>query len=459
MNEWIHNAIWSVGEWSLTPQRIFAVLMVLAAGWIFRKFTKARWKQRIYKPNDISPTEQAKFERYLGYLLALLVIIGLLKALAIDSIFYPTDVNEETPFVLRISHLIWALVILISARITDWLLSNVLTHSYNEARADLSPLEAKQLEAQNNNTSKATKTIQVIVLLLAGLLLIKNFNGDFTLFEYTLKEKVIAFKFSKVIVAVLIIMVGKLIEWVLTQLIMYNLYRKRKVDMGGQFAVNQLIKYIVYFLAIIFAMTALGINMTLMLGGAAALLVGVGLGLQQTFNDFFSGLVLLFERTVEVGDMLDMNGEVGRVTKIGLRSSLIEKRSFESIIVPNSKLVNDVVNNWSHFTDKVRFQINVGVAYGSDTKLVKELLLQAATEHPLVIKNPKPWVRFTDFGNSSLDFQLLFFASNFDIVEDIRSDLRFRIDALFREHHITIPFPQRDLWIRNPIDYNQKPEA
>ncbi|MEM1122094.1 MAG: mechanosensitive ion channel domain-containing protein, partial [Bacteroidota bacterium] len=196
------------------------------------------------------------------------------------------------------------------------------------------------------------------------------------------------------------------------------------------------------------ALHFLQINMTVLWGGLAALLVGVGLGLQQTFNDLFSGLVLLFERGIEVGEILEIDGEVGSLKKIGLRTSVIESRDNITIIVPNSKLVVSNVINWTHYDNKVRFRISVGVAYGSDTALVKKILLKTAKAHPNILKRPAPYVRFTDFGNSSLDFELLFFSKKFITIEDIKSDLRFEIDQKFREAGVTIPFPQRDIWIR-----------
>ena len=118
------------------------------------------------------------------------------------------------------------------------------------------------------------------------------------------------------------------------------------------------------------------------------------------------------------------------------------------MIVPNSKLVVNNVINWSHYDDKVRFKVSVGVAYGTDTALVKSILLETAKEHSFVLKYPSPFVRFTDFGSSSLDFELLFYSKNFTIIEDVKSDIRFEIDRKFRESNIEIPFPQRDVWVR-----------
>ena len=179
------------------------------------------------------------------------------------------------------------------------------------------------------------------------------------------------------------------------------------------------------------------------------MLVGIGLGLQQTFNDLISGIILLFERSVEVGNVVELNGGmIGTVRRIGLRTSLIETRENISVIVPNSKLITDIVTNWSHNDDKARFLIQIGVAYGTDTQLVKKLLLKIARDNVYVLSNPGPTVRFTNFGDSSLDFNLIFWSRNFLVIEDIKSDLRFEINQVFLDNKINIPFPQRDVWIR-----------
>mgnify|MGYP000060584550 FL=1 len=187
--------------------------------------------------------------------------------------------------------------------------------------------------------------------------------------------------------------------------------------------------------------------MSIIYGGAAALLVGVGLGLQQTFNDFFSGLVLLFERSVMVGDILEIEGQVGRVLKIGLRASRIETRDSVSMLVPNSKLVNQAVVNWTHYDDIVRFSVNVGVAYGTPSDVVKKLLLEAASTVPEVLEKPEAFVRLNEFGESSLNFTLYFFTKQVMMAENVKSDVRCAIDRLFIENQIVIPFPQREVKI------------
>jgi small-conductance mechanosensitive channel len=221
-----------------------------------------------------------------------------------------------------------------------------------------------------------------------------------------------------------------------------------RFDEGRGKAFSQILRYVVIIVTILTGLDMVGIQLTLLLAGSAALLVGIGLGLQQVFNDIVSGILLLFEGTVTEGDIVELNSVVGRVKDISIRTSTIETRDKIVIIVPNSKLVSDNVINWSHNRSVTRFNVKVGVAYGSDVKLVMRLLQEAAREHDEVVLKPAPVSRFIDFGESSRDFDLLFFSQVMFDIEFVRSDIRIAIDQKFRDHNITIPFPQRDLYIK-----------
>lgn len=227
------------------------------------------------------------------------------------------------------------------------------------------------------------------------------------------------------------------------------LKRQKKTDVGRTYTFQKIIKYFLYTLAFLMALQTVGVQLSVLWAGSAALLVGIGFGLQQTFNDFISGLILLFEGSLEVGDVVVVEGIVGVIQEIGLRTTKLETRDDISHIIPNSKIVSTTTINWSHNDEPTRFQVKVGVAYGSDIDLVTKFLLQAASEHPNVLETPEPRVLFTDFGNSSLDFELNVYSFNYMGVEFLRSDLRYRIFSLFKTNNIEIPFPQRDIWIRN----------
>jgi small-conductance mechanosensitive channel len=230
--------------------------------------------------------------------------------------------------------------------------------------------------------------------------------------------------------------------------------KRGKIEAGSSTSIFLIVRYIIWVSVIIISLDTLGFKVSLLLASFAMLLVGVGLGLQQLFNDVSSGIVILVEQSIKVGDILQLdNGSVGRVVAIGIRTSQIKTRDDIVLIIPNSKLVNDIIINWSYNEQLTRFYVQVGVAYGSDVELVKTLLLEAANHHPEVSNTPSPFVRFIDFGNSSLDFQVFFWVENAIIIENIKSDIRFEINRLFAGNNIQIPFPQRDLHIKDYINF------
>ena len=357
------------------------------------------------------------------------------------------DLYQSPDLLFRVSHLLLLLLVIQFSRILYWFLTHFYIHS---KFANRDKVQEAQMEHSMDGEKSINGIIRNIVIVVAIIFLLNSFGLDKVLYQNQINDELIIFRISGIFFAFLTILIAQLIVWVATQLILYGAYRNKKVNRGAQFAINQLLKYIIYIFAFVIILENLGINVTILLGGAAALLVGVGLGLQQTFNDFISGIVLLFERTVAVGDVLEVDDTVGVVKKIGMRASTIETRGNITVLIPNSKLVNEPITNWTHYDDKVRFDISLSVAYGSDTALVKKILLKVANSSPYIIDYPAPFVRFVDFGDSGLHFILYFFSRNFIVIEDIKSDLRFKIDQLFRENGITIPFPQRELWINTP---------
>lgn len=265
----------------------------------------------------------------------------------------------------------------------------------------------------------------------------------FTLGDYTLKV-------SKLITILLILMITKIALWLFKKAL-FRRYKFSKLDAGSIYAMFQIIKYIIWVIAIAFILETIGIKITFLLAGSAALLVGVGLGLQQTFNDVISGIILLSERSIKIDDVLEIDGDVVKIESIGFRTSKALNRDDISIIIPNSLITTNKVINWSHQSQKTRFKIDVGVAYGSDVDLVIDILEESAMEHPDIFS--KEWVeaRLMNFGNSSLDFQLLFFSDNSFRIGKVKSDIRRIINRKLAEHHITIPFPQMDLHVKSNV--------
>ncbi len=230
-------------------------------------------------------------------------------------------------------------------------------------------------------------------------------------------------KVYTLVTVALIVLFTILILWLIKKTL-FRRKKTRKIDIGNTYAIFQIIKYIVWVLSIGLILETIGVKVTLLIAGSAALLVGIGLGLQQTFNDIVSGIILLTERSIKVGDILEIDGDIVKIQNIGLRTSKALNRDEISIIIPNSLITNNKVINWSHQTKKTRFRIPVGVAYGSDVDLVIKVLEESALEHPEIDNKTSIEARFVDFNNSSLDFQVLFFSEHVFRIEKVKSDIR-----------------------------------
>jgi len=224
--------------------------------------------------------------------------------------------------------------------------------------------------------------------------------------------------------------------------------RRKNLDKGSALAFYQLAKYLLYSIAFVIALDLIGVRITILLAGSTALFVGLGLGLQQTFNDLVSGIILLFEGSIKVNDILNVDNEVGMVKKIGLRTSLIETRDGIQIIIPNSKFVTDKVINYTHTSDYTRFEVTVSVAYGSDIRKVEQLLLEATKDIDGILQDTPPWVSFMEFGDSGLEIRLWFISDRIFTIGLIKSQLRYKIYQSFADNNITIPYPQRDVHIK-----------
>lgn len=242
--------------------------------------------------------------------------------------------------------------------------------------------------------------------------------------------------------------IATLLRWLFNKYLQ-RLERHGKLDAGKSYAIKSVASYIIAIVAIISMIDSLGFQVTVLLASSTALLVGLGLGLQDLFKDMVAGFIILFERTVTAGDIVEVAGIVGEVKEVGIRTTMLLTREDIVLIVPNSKFTADNVVNWSQNNRVTRFKVKVGVAYGSDTEKVKSILLEAAAENREVLDQPEPIIFFEDFGESSLNFSLFFFSRNLFRIERTKSDLRFAIDKKFRENGITIPFPQRDIWFKN----------
>lgn len=221
----------------------------------------------------------------------------------------------------------------------------------------------------------------------------------------------------------------------------------KAMDAGKTFILGRLLTSVVWAVAAMVALSTLGVDLTALWAGSAALLVGVGIGLQGFFNDVVSGFVLLFEGGVAVGNVLEVDGELVRVERIDLRSTRVVTVTGELIVLPNSKVAGEAVTNLTQGDSAMRIRVDVGVAYGSDVELVMRLLAEAMAAQPEVLSTPAPAVFFQDFADSSLNFSVTGWLDDPWDRMGIQSRVRMAIDERFRAHNVTIPFPQRDLHI------------
>lgn len=296
------------------------------------------------------------------------------------------------------------------------------------------------LRPRNTNTSTAK---------------VENSFFDFLDFKLIDTEKFHVSLFD-IIAIVVIFLVAKMVLKIVKINIRRKFRAKENYNKATEFVYIQIAKYIINVFAFIIALKALDIDITILITGSAALLVGIGLGLQDVFKDMFSGLVLLFEGNVRVGDIVEIsNGGksepiVAKILKINVRTTQIETREGNVLIIPNAKLTQEYVENWSHGSELSRFRITLSVEYGSDTELVIKLLKKAAIAHPKVRKTEPVDVRLSNFGDNGLELELIFWADQSWDINHYKSEIRFEIDRLFREYKVSIPYPQTTVHMGNP---------
>ena len=243
-----------------------------------------------------------------------------------------------------------------------------------------------------------------------------------------------------------------IIERIVQKQLIRRFLSRTKLQPSLQFGLSRIIGYTLIAVGFYVAFQLVGVDLSSLAIIAASLGVGIGFGLQNIINNLVSGIIILAERPISIGDRIEVAGVAGRVTKIQLRSTTVVTNDNITMIVPNADFISNTVTNWSHGDPKVRIRVPVGVAYGSDLKLLQRLLLEAAAEHPKALRDPSPVVLFTEFGDSSLNFELGVWTEEMTATPiHFTSEMNFIIDQKLRENDIEIPFPQRDLHVRSGL--------
>jgi small-conductance mechanosensitive channel len=239
-------------------------------------------------------------------------------------------------------------------------------------------------------------------------------------------------------------------ERVLRRHLMRRVLQRTHLEPALQYAVSKIAGYVFIALGFYVALKLVGIDLSSLAVLAGAVGVGLGFGLQNVISNFVSGLIILAERPIAIGDRVEMGEVAGLITRISLRSTILVTNDNITIIVPNSDFITNKVTNWSYGDPKVRIRLPVGVAYSTDPERLRQLLLEVANEHPKVLRDPASEVFFSGFGDSSLNFELgVWTAEMTSKPRRFRSELNYAIERKLREHHIEIPFPQRDLHLRS----------
>lgn len=247
-----------------------------------------------------------------------------------------------------------------------------------------------------------------------------------------------------VLVLLLFLLAGKLRAWTVHRALIHT-----RLDIGARQAAGALLRYLTLFFGFVIIIQSAGIDLTSLNVMAGAVGIGIGFGLQNIAGNFISGLIIMFERPIKVGDRIVVDNIEGDVVDIGSRSTVVLTNDNINIIVPNSKFITENVVNWKFNDTKVRFRVPIGVAHGSDVRQVEHLLLEVARDEPDVLSDPEPVVRFLAFGENALELELRVWSTNaIHRKGKLISALNFAIHDKFRQQGIEVPFPQRDIRIR-----------
>jgi len=255
---------------------------------------------------------------------------------------------------------------------------------------------------------------------------------------------------NSIVKLLLVMTLVVVVERYLRRALRRRVLARTRLEPDLQYAVSRFVGYCFIAVGFFFAFRVIHLDLSSLAVIVGGLGIGIGFGLQNIISNFVSGLIILAERPIAIGHRVEVGGVAGQVAKISLRSTIVVTNDNITIIVPNSDFITNPVTNWSYGDPKVRLRLPVGVAYGSDVEKLRRVLLEVAAENPAVLKDPAPMVRFLEFGDSSLNFELAVWT--IDMAHRptrFRSDLYFAIERKLRENNIEIPFPQRDLHLRS----------
>jgi potassium-dependent mechanosensitive channel len=254
---------------------------------------------------------------------------------------------------------------------------------------------------------------------------------------------------GRIIIGLSALLLGLWLARLLSRFAVGRLLRGLRVDAGASVMLRAVIHYALVMLVLCIALQSAGVPLTAFTIFGGAIAIGVGFGSQNILNNFISGLIILFERPIKQGDLVQIGSQIGIVSRIGARATLLTDYKGITHLIPNSHFLEQPVTNWHFSDDLVCASISVGVAYGSDTALVQRVMKEVAQRHPRTVAEPEPCVLFNDFASDALVFEVLLWTPARRVIERrrVESEIRFAIDTAFRENGIVIAFPQRDVHV------------
>lgn len=297
----------------------------------------------------------------------------------------------------------------------------------------------------------------IVTLILAWSTRQNIFSGIYAVLNKSFSIGNIHLSLLGLLFAVLILFLTLIITRLARYFLPEKIFSESDLEPGLQDSITTISIYVMWGLGVVLALSVLGVSTTSLTVVFGALGVGLGFGLQAIFNNFVSGIILLFERPIQVGDAVEIHGVWGTVKKINVRATVVQTFDNASLIIPNSEFISSQVTNWSFKEPSLRRKVSVGVAYGSDVELVRQTLLEIASQTKNVFKKPKPDVVFEDHGDSALIFALRYWTT-VEYYYTTSTDIRFAIDRLFRERNIEIAFPQQDIHIRSIVNHKKPVE-
>jgi small-conductance mechanosensitive channel len=274
-------------------------------------------------------------------------------------------------------------------------------------------------------------------------------DGFWNIMESPIELGVFSFTLSNIALFVIIIWFSIIISRFIQTILRDEVLVRAKFDRGLPATISMLVRYTVVTLGFFVALRAMGFEFSQLTIIFGALSVGIGFGLQSVFLNVVSGLILIFERPIHIGDTIEVNNIIGQVREIGIRTSNIRSLDGAEVLIPNGLLTSNELINWTLSDKKRRIEIIIGIAYGSEVKKASEIFYQILKNHTEVIDDPAPQVIFTEFGDSSLNFRILFWSDNYVDWLRIKSEILFNINEVLEKENIVIPFPQRDVHIQS----------